>query len=1119
MLAMQTAGHAAPLTLATKPLFISTSVAPNLVVALDDSGSMAWSYVPDSLAGTAGTRRFLSAYYNPQTYNPEILYQLPVKADGSTYTTSFTTAYLNGFDTTRGNINLSTSYRPITGYTPDETTQSYANNPNDFGTTSTARTRANPAYYYVRNNSLPSCSASNDADEDCYSRVFVTATSGTGPSGVDERQNFAIWYSFYRTRNLTVVSGATLALKNLDPAVRVAWTSLNTCKTFGTACAGWNGTNTDNRIRAFSGTHKSNFYNWVARLPAENGTPLRGGLTRIGEYYKTSGVNSPYAQDPQVSAGTESTCRQNYSMVMTDGIWNTDSISIGNIDNTTTTLPDGTIYTGRAPYRDGNSSSLADIAFRYWATDLRPDLANNLTPYSVDTSGTATEQYFNPKNDPAKWQHMVTFMIGLGLTTNLDLVNLDWQGNTYTGDFNNLESGAKTWPATGNDQTGNVADLWHAAINARGQFFSADRPTDILNAFKAVVSRVNSGVGASGSVAANTTSIRNGTNIYQARFNSGDWSGDLLSIPLNLDGTLPADLLTASAWRATDTVTATNPSTRVVLTNKASTNKGIAFKWPTTPSSPTTSELDAAQTTLLSTNPDTFVTDTLGDDRLSYLRGDRTKEGVTFRNRNSLLGDIINASPILVEPPAAISTDPTYKTFRAARATRPTIVYVGANDGMLHGLKVTDGTEVLAYVPNAVFSKLNQLTASSYSHQFYNDGSIADADVKFSDNTWHTMLVSGMGNGGRGIYALDVTDPTAFTEANAANIAKFEYTNLQDSDVGYIQGTPTIIKMNNGKYAAVFGNGYNSTGTGQSTLFIVDIQTGALIKKISTGVGTVATPNALASPVVIDEDGNGTADFAYAGDLQGNMWKFDLTNAAPANWKVGFTGLPLFSTGKPITEQPDATPNPNGGYMVYFGTGKYIEALDSNDISANNFYGLWDNGVAPITALTQLQAQSVVSTSVLNGNPYRSLSANPVDYSTKRGWYLPLPATGERSITDPLVRGGKIIFTTTIPTSAGCSFGGTSWLMELDYLTGGKTTAALFDTNDDGKVDTSDAIVNGLGLSAISSSPTLLQGLGMQNSPLDRIYLNQSNGLINSTLQAGSRLTSRRTSWTPIIKK
>jgi len=1113
---------AASINFATQPLYISTAVAPNLTVLLDDSGSMSWAYAPDSISGTSATRRFRSSYFNPLAYNPEIKYLQPINENNVPYTTTFTKAWFNGFDQSRGWVDLSTSYRPTVVYDPSSTGQTYANNPktgNPAGTTAAnSFTSAGSVYaanYFVRDNSLGGCVASNITDERCYKKITVSATSG--PGGTDERQNFANWYSFYRTRNLSVVSGTTLAFKTLDPSVRVAWQTLGSCTTFSTNCQGWDGSKTDSRISAFTGTHRTDFYNWVKRLPANVSTPLRSGLIRVGEYYKTSGLSSPYAQNPNVTLGTESACRQNYAMVMTDGIWNSDNPVVGNQDSTAITLPDGINYAPMSPYSDGNSSSLADIAFKYWANDLRPDLTNNINPFVVDYTGTTTDQYWNPKNDPASWQHMVTFTVGLGLSSWLPSLGLDWQGETYDGSFDDLVAGTIAWPATGSDQSGNVADLWHAAINSRGQFFSADKPTDLLAAFQTVVSRVNKGIGSSAAVAANTTSIKTGTYVYQARFNSADWSGDVLAVPVNPDGTLPTDILADSTWKAKDTVTAQNFDTgRVILTYKPSNKKGIPFRWPDSPAAPSSTELDTAQSGALQINPDSFANDGLGSSRLKFLRGDRSLEGTTFRTRNYLLGDIVDSTPSLLEPPSNFSFDSTYNAFKTTYKTRPSVLYVGANDGMIHGFRVSDGKEVLAYVPNQVFSSINSLTSKTYVHKYFVNGSPVTGDVKYSNNTWHSILATGMGSGAKGIVTLDITNPDGFTEANASNIVKFEFTPSNDADVGNIIGAPSLVKMNNGKWAVVFGNGYNSSGTGTSTLYVVDIETGNLIKKISTGIGNTTTPNALQNPTLVDVDGNGTVDYGYAGDSYGRVWKFDLSSSSTGSWVISNSGNPVINVGQPITSQIDVAPSKNGGYMLLFGTGKYLEVADKADLTGNAFYGVWDNGTSTISDLVQ---QTVTGTVLKNGLTYRKTSTNPVDYAVKKGWYLTLPVAGERSVTNPIINGGLVYFTSIIPSTNDCSYGGSSWLMELNYNDGTMPFTAVFDTNNDGTINSTDVIVSGLGYQAISSSPTILTGLGVSSSPINMVYTNQSNGIINTSLTSGNRLSSRRVSWREIFKQ
>lgn len=1102
---------AALVNFAKQPLYVSNAVAPNLTVILDDSGSMGGAYAPDGISGTSNTKRFRSAHFNPLTYNPNVTYIAPVNEANVAYETTFTKAWINGFDPTRGFVDLSTSYRATISYLPQNIAQTLANNPTPVFANAAG---AFPASYFIRKNTLANCTIADINDEDCYQKVDVTNTSGIGAT--DERQNFANWYSFYRTRNLLVASGASLAFKTLDPSVRVAWTGLTTCMIFGTDCKGWDNSITDSRISSFTGMHKTNFYNWIKRLPASGGTPLKAALTRVGEYYKTSGINSPYAQIPKVLLGTESACRQNYTLMMTDGIWSGET-TIGNFDSSNQTLGDGTAYTARRPYMDGNSESLADVAFKYWATDLRTDLDNNINPFIIDSTGNISEQYWNAKNDPATWQHMVTFTVGLGLKSTLPAVGLDWQDDTFAGSYNNIRTGVINWPPLASSG-GKVADLWHAAINSRGEFFSAEKPTDLVEAFQTVVSRVNKGIGSSAAVAANTTSIKTGTSVYQARFNSADWSGDLLSIPVNADGTLPTNIVTSTIWSAKDTVTAQNFNTgRVIVTYKPSSKKGIPFRWPVTPSTPTANELDVTQSDFLKINYDTLGIDTNGSNRLKWLRGDRALEGPTFRVRNYVLGDIVESTPSLVEAPSNFSFDTTYNTFKAANKTRDNILYVGANDGMLHGFNATDGKEVLAYVPNAVFSNLNKLPSKTYAHEYFVNGSPMTGDVKYSDNTWRSVLVSGMGSGAKGIFSLDVTRPGAFTEANAANIVKFEYTDLNDPDVGNIISAPSIVKMNNGKWAAVFGNGFNSIGTGKSSLFIVDIETGNLIKKISTTVGNLGTPNALQNPSLMDIDGNGTIDYAYAGDSYGRVWKFDLRSSNIAGWSIAFSGSPLINVTQPITSQIEIAPSVNGGHMILFGTGKYLEVSDKSDTNANAFYGVWDNGTTSVVG--DLIEQTVTEIIVKSGLNYRKTSSNVVDYSTKKGWYLSLPQTGERVVTNSIVNSGLVYFTSIIPSTNDCSYGGTSWLMELNYENGASPYTAAFDTNNDGIIDSNDITVSGVGYQAISSSPTILTGLGSSNSPFNMVYINQSNGLINTALTVGNRLSSRRVSWREIYKE
>jgi type IV pilus assembly protein PilY1 len=333
------------------------------------------------------------------------------------------------------------------------------------------------------------------------------------------------------------------------------------------------------------------------------------------------------------------------------------------------------------------------------------------------------------------------------------------------------------------------------------------------------------------------------------------------------------------------------------------------------------------------------------------------------------------------------------------------------------------------------------------------------------------------------------------TESSAASTVLWEFTSNNDPDLGYTFSRPAIVRLHNGVWAAVFGNGYNGTGTGHAVLFIVNIKDGTLIKKIDTKVGTLTTPNGLATPAVVDVDGDGIADYVYAGDLLGNLWKFNLTSNSTASWTIpyasGSNPAPLFTATdslgnpQPITEKPSVGFGPAGsGLVVVFGTGKLLESTDRNIDTANpkdqTLYGVFDpNTNSPsdvVSGRTVLQQQTInveksVSvptlqadgTTVNQTDNIRIISQNKVALATQRGWYLDLVSPvngheGERSISNPLLRNGQAIFTTVIPNSDPCAYGGKSWLMDVDALTGADLTYVAFDLNGDKNFNDKDTV-------------------------------------------------------------
>jgi type IV pilus assembly protein PilY1 len=377
------------------------------------------------------------------------------------------------------------------------------------------------------------------------------------------------------------------------------------------------------------------------------------------------------------------------------------------------------------------------------------------------------------------------------------------------------------------------------------------------------------------------------------------------------------------------------------------------------------------------------------------------------------------------------------------------------------------------------------------------------------------MLVGGLGRGGQGIYALDVTDPTTFTEANAGSIVKWEFTDANSADLGYTYSQISVAKMANGKWAAIFGNGYNNSEadgaastTGYASLFIVDIETGALIKKISTDVGSTTTPNGLASPSLVDTNSDFVVDYIYAGDLRGNVWKFNVTDANPTNWAVAYLNAgapkPLFTTSgganQPITTRVQVTTHPTGkdGYMIFFGTGKYVETGDNDPTGASTqaIYGIWDKHLSTHTTFTTadlvqqfISDQRSVSFTAPDPdddpivNVVRDFTDNAVDYATKLGWYVELKPQkvagvtntsnfGEKQVHNMLVRNGRIIVTSLLPSQNQCEFGGNSFTYQLDYTNGGLLSEPPFDLNGDNNFSADDTYVGGI-QSDVGIIPTL----------------------------------------------
>lgn len=918
---------------------------------------------------------------------------------------------------------------------------------------------------------------------------------------------------------------STFSVDNVaDGRVRLAWQSMNTCMAISTNggtpanCGAYNG------IASLEGTHRTNFLNWVvnnlpATPPGSNLTPSHLMMQRAGEYLRTTGQYSPYRSQPgSASDNTELSCRKSFNIFMTDGAWNTyqanpypdgSAISVGggNADGTAKVFPDGTQYTPETPqtrvYSDPwgipNLSTLSDVAFHYWSTDLQPTLTNNVRP-SINHTGTETvggtilQQYWNPRNNVATWQNMTTYSIGfnslattwLGSPT-YTVANGMYGGPGYVGVVNGTQEwtsplcsavaanpdnvGGNTacdvntrWNARANYRS---SELWHMALNSRGRFVPAPNAQSLVTAFQTILDDILAQSARPLVSVATSSSRATADNLaFVAGYDSAsNWMGSLSAYAINSTTGRPA---TVPSWQAHALLDARSNAdvngNRVVLTFDGTQGRG--FKWD-----------NLTNTQQMALRGGISVPEGTGTARVNYLRGDRSLEssaGGYMRNRSSRLGDIVNSNIWHLGKPTRQAFElPGHQAFRNAQSSRTPTLYVGANDGMLHGFNALTGQEVLAYVPAGLFgteasSPLRNLTLPSYAHRYYVDGHPFTGDVNIAANTgginWRTLLVGSLGAGGKGYFVLDVTNPSNFVEPGAASspVVRLDTTVNTDADIGHVFAPPLmddltrsrseqIVRVNDsqpgGRWAVILGNGYNSTN-GRPVLLVQYLDGTMGAPKKIPAMASNGSPNGLGAPRPVDLNGDGKVDLVYAGDLQGNLWKFDLTSNNPNDWKVGFSGSPLFvardpqGNTQPITSAPLWRTGPNnlGGLQVMFGTGRNMSTADPGSAQVQTIYSLWDMSVyswsssSPVTGtdgarITDPRATALVEqtqTAVSADTRTFTTSANPVTYSrvlasAKRGWFFDLPVSRERVLTHPMAFEGQVVVVNSVVPASSSS--------------------------------------------------------------------------------------------------
>ncbi|SHM06124.1 type IV pilus assembly protein PilY1 [Rhodanobacter sp. OK091] len=1328
---------ATAVAVAQQPLTLQPTIPPNVVLMLDDSGSMAWDVMPDygyvgATPGSPTASELTSSSVNGLYYNPNITYSPPNQADGTLYNAAtFTAAWIDGFHTGNGTVNLTTydgssdtsqqgTNSSNIGYTQSFTVASSGtpytptNCPSGYSIQTngqcmeqpypascpfnyTLQTSGKNAGKCVKNTNQsktatptcqgtdtyssttflctpnpvvttpPTCNSSSDTYDPAanlctpqgtastYSfftytvkntdgsftshyvglsgTCLLAASAGMTSSNCDERastqKNVANWYSYYHTRILMAKSGLMVAFSVVDPTFRVGFGSINGNFTDGIPSpqypfddsAGYGTGNSNNllaEVQPFGTTQKAAFWNWIIGESAGNGTPLRSALDKVGRYYKTSQPWTTMSTDPNYGTANQPSniaCRQAYTILTTDGFWN-DSYSSSAESGAssaawpTVTGPNGQTWpkvsgsSPAAPYSGGSASSgpsLADVAMYYWENDLQPDTPTSPFPNEVPPS---TE-------DPAFWQHMTTFTMGLGFTPS-GIAGKASNGDSppTISDIFSAANGGLTlsnfsWPTPASNSINNIADLAHAAVNGHGGFYSATSPSTFVSGLTDALTRASERVGTGASLAANSTQLTNGTVAYQANYYTAKWKGDLKAFAIDSStgaiSTTPT-WTAATALTAIATVSSTNSS---VLTYD---NRNIVTYVP--PASTTGSgtfvafQNSSSAPPVLSNNELTALGSTAAAQMtmVSYLRGDNTleqKNSGNYRDRDTPLGDIVDSQPVYSGAPnpnefenqaftgitaTSSTTDNSFQTWAvgttnssgnpvaSAASTRTPLVFVAANDGMLHAFNASTGAEVYAYLPGAVITaNLADLANSSYGsttvpHQYYNDGELTIADA-FFNSTWHTVLVGTTGRGpAEAVYALDITNPASITPLWERSANDGNTSDSNSTYIGQMVGKPVIAKVQDGTssdWQVLIGNGYNSA-SGTAALLEFDIATGTLSVHTTTSRSGVTTGNGLAAPVTwMDTPTNGISTEAYAGDLHGQVWRFPLGKTQGNNYQtdpstlggVSATGTVVFSTPlvsngtanvpQPITAGMLAGSDPTtSNVWLFFGTGQYLSSSDLSNHQVESWYGVIAQPGGSSTPTSNATVSSLVQRSIIyeqDGNPsatpptlgVRVVTPLPTtsDMSGKLGWWMNLEAPtgtngalvaqGERMVTPNQFQGNLLLGTTRIPVVTDiCNPSGSGWVMAVNPFTGTNPTAGFFlgaggggmvtytYTSSNGTVVTGTAAAAGVGFSSLPNNPIFVGG---------DMLTSFDNGTTASLNTSGSTGATTRVSWQELV--
>lgn len=856
--------------------------------------------------------------------------------------------------------------------------------------------------------------------------------------------NFANWFQYHRNRILSMVGSMSEALSSINN-MRVGYFTINLLH--------------DVTMFDMPG-QRDKLYDQFFRLQAARlingtgGTPNRVAVNFLANQFRRTDADAP----------VKNACQKNAGMLFTDGYTSVDrnnSVDVGN--------EDGALG---SPYADNYPSTIADIAAKFYAGTGVP-----LRTGAGFDSGTVPvpDQCATLAQGSTDWKRLDC---QTKLHLNFHGITLGANGNIYdvdkeaTADPYSHPPSWNAWPNPIRVSNGtSVDEIWHATLNAHGEFINATSPDQVTTAMLRMLSAVGSGATPSGSISLIGSRVGEGSLTvvpeYASLNNGTDWFSRLKAQSPSLKND---QIIYTPLWEASSKIP--SAAARTIYFGSLTGAK------PFLASNVTFDDLCADTESGLSrcNGKDLTQLKVTLDDAVNYLRGDQSLESsktTPLRSRTTRLGDIVNSTPAIVGPTdnfgyAAIvdaktsQSDPyQYQNYLNNKPSKSLMVYVGANDGMLHAFDGKTGQETFAYIPQTAIGHMGNLlfpyqaadrNNQKFQHRYFVDGPIVTSDA-YTGQTWKSILVGSAGAGGRGVFALDISTPMQFNANMRLWDINSKSTDAQiKNNIGFVLGKPVIVpvKNTNGvvRWKAIFGNGYGSD-SGKAVLFVVDIFSGQATLLPASESGTGA--NGLGNIVVLDRwtddklatRGNDSfADTVYGVDQQGALWRFDL-RAIPSPGGMGtqvFTPLtqPVFvakdSAGnrQPILGGIDSSSAGSNAIFLYFGTGSFSFNNDAVDTSPQTFYGVIDNDTNRLLTRADLTAQTATAGS---GNVRNVTSSSTA--SGGAGWYLDLPGKGERVIGNPQIANNNVFFTTYQPTNASsCSSGGANWLYGLNAMTG-----------------------------------------------------------------------------------